>query len=377
MNTPLDESNLDHIGGEDDKRAKKFAAETEVNWKGAGEAVGIQVWRVENKRDENDNPKFGIQSWPKKRYGEFYNGDSYIVLHTTEDEENENALQWDIYFWIGSDSSQDEYGVAAYKANELDDLLDDAPIQHRELQGLETEDFMACFPKGVRILDGGIDSGFRHVDVDDQIVREPTRLYHCRKSGKITRSFQVMTKCSSLNQGDAFVLDDANTLFTWFGTDCSPFEKSKAATIAHNIAQTRGGHCTVISDVKDDNKDFFDALGGRETIKGADEYTEKDEPLIEKTKMFVLSNEDSFMKLNETEPILSNLVHDDVCILDTGRTMYVWIGKGSNSSEQNQAMVVVQSQLKSFGRERTTSVIRVKQGQEKRVKGFRKAFNGK
>ena len=59
MNTPLDESNLDHIGGDDDARAKQFAAETEVNWKGAGEAVGIQVWRVENKRDENDNPKVG------------------------------------------------------------------------------------------------------------------------------------------------------------------------------------------------------------------------------------------------------------------------------------------------------------------------------
>jgi len=234
---------------------------------------------------------------------------------------------------------------------------------------------MVCFPKGVRILDGGIDSGFRNVMADDETVHEPTRLYHCRKSGKKTRIFQVMTKCSSLNQGDAFVLDDANTLFTWFGTDCSPFEKSKAATIAHNIAQTRGGHCTVIPDVQDDNKEFFDVLGGRETIKGAAEYTEKDEPVIEKTKMFVLSNDDSFMKLTETEPMLSNLVHDDVCILDTGRTMYVWIGKGSNTSEQNQAMVVVQSQIKSFGRERTTSVVRVKQGQEKRVKGFSKAFN--
>ena len=60
MNTPLDESNLAHIGGDDDKRAKKFASETEMNWKGAGEAVGIQIWRVENKRDENDNPKVGV-----------------------------------------------------------------------------------------------------------------------------------------------------------------------------------------------------------------------------------------------------------------------------------------------------------------------------
>ena len=40
------------------------------------------------------------------------------VLLTTKDEESE-SLMWDVYFWIGSESSQDEYGVAAYKANEL------------------------------------------------------------------------------------------------------------------------------------------------------------------------------------------------------------------------------------------------------------------
>ena len=60
-------------------------------------------------------------------------GDSYIVLQTSEDEDG--ALFWDVYFWIGSDSSQDEYGVAAYKANELDDLLGDSPVQHREVEG--------------------------------------------------------------------------------------------------------------------------------------------------------------------------------------------------------------------------------------------------
>jgi hypothetical protein len=53
-------------------------------------------------------------------YRQFYRGDSYIVMHTYK---VETALKWDIHFWIGSQSSQDEYGVAAYKAVELDDLL--------------------------------------------------------------------------------------------------------------------------------------------------------------------------------------------------------------------------------------------------------------
>ena len=86
------------------------AASLDVNWEGAGKEPGNLIWRVENKRDASGNPDFGIRVWPKDRYGEFYTGDSYIVLHTSK-EEGSDALQWDIYFWIGSQSSQDEYGV--------------------------------------------------------------------------------------------------------------------------------------------------------------------------------------------------------------------------------------------------------------------------
>ena len=84
------------------------------------QAPGLEIWRVENTRDANDNPNFGIKRIPKETYRQFYRGDSYIVMHTYK---VETALKWDIHFWIGSQSSQDEYGVAAYKAVELDDLL--------------------------------------------------------------------------------------------------------------------------------------------------------------------------------------------------------------------------------------------------------------
>ena len=164
MDTPLEESNLAHIGSDEDKAARERAAKLEVNWEGCGEKPGIEIWRVENKRTEGGAPDFGINKWPTSRYGEFYSGDSYIVLETRKDKESD-ALEWDIYFWIGSESTQDEYGVAAYKTVELDDLLGDAPVQHREVQGMETEEFMNLFDKyhGIRYLDGGIESGFRHV----------------------------------------------------------------------------------------------------------------------------------------------------------------------------------------------------------------------
>ena len=118
MVLPIEETNLAGIGSDEDKALKEAAAKIDFNWESAGQSPGLEIWRVENTRTENDNPDFGIKVWSKVRYGEFHRGDSYIVLLTREDDDSD-ALIWDVYFWIGSESSQDEYGVAAYKANEL------------------------------------------------------------------------------------------------------------------------------------------------------------------------------------------------------------------------------------------------------------------
>jgi hypothetical protein len=41
----------------------------------------------------------------KAQHGKFYSGDSYIVLHTRQ---RGTALVWDLYFWLGKETSQDE-----------------------------------------------------------------------------------------------------------------------------------------------------------------------------------------------------------------------------------------------------------------------------
>lgn len=87
---------------------------------------------------------YQVTDWEQEQYGEFYSGDSYIILNTYQ-EDGMEGFKYDLHFWIGKYSSQDEYGTAAYKTVELDTFMDDAPVQHREVQGHESRLFKSYF----------------------------------------------------------------------------------------------------------------------------------------------------------------------------------------------------------------------------------------
>ena len=141
---------------------------------------------------------------------------------------NERGLvsEYHIHFWLGKKSSQDEQGVAAYKTVELDTFLKGAAVQHREVQGGESDDFMSLF-KCVRYLEGGIASGFKHVDRDEF----PVRLLHVKGRRNI-RATEVPLNPDSINSGDVFVLDAGRNIFQWNGKNASIMEKSKAYEVS-------------------------------------------------------------------------------------------------------------------------------------------------
>jgi hypothetical protein len=178
------------------------AAKLEHAWVGVGQSPGLLVWRIE---------KMKPVPWPAERYGEFYSGDAYICLITRLTAGG--TLAWDIHFWLGASFSQDEMGVAAYKTVELDDFLGGAPIQHREVEGHESEAFLALFDH-LQVMQGGIESGFNKM----RPAEYRPRLLHLRgsKMGKV-RQVEVPLTRSSLNSDDVFVLDAGMQLFQWNG----------------------------------------------------------------------------------------------------------------------------------------------------------------
>ena len=61
---------------------------------------------------------------PRESHGIFFKGDAYVVYHGEEIKKSthptsSSSLVQQIHFWIGSEATQDEAGVAAYKTVEL------------------------------------------------------------------------------------------------------------------------------------------------------------------------------------------------------------------------------------------------------------------
>ncbi|EGD82454.1 villin-1 [Salpingoeca rosetta] len=221
---------------------------------GVGQKPGLEIWRVEKlavvKKNKDD----------KAHKGELHEGDAYIILQTKE---VHGALQRNIFFWLGKDSSQDEQGVAAYKTVELDQSLGDEPVQHREVQNHESDEFLGLFKNGLRYLEGGVATGFRHVDRDAY----ETRLLHIKGRRNI-RVSQVKLDPSSMNEGDVFVLDAGKDIFQWNGKGASRVEKSKALEVTKRIRdEERGGKAKIhlIDQGKDDDSLFWEKFGGGET----------------------------------------------------------------------------------------------------------------
>jgi len=324
---------------------------------GAGQVEGLELWRIEKmvpvKIDVVD--------------GKLYSGDSYILLSTRK-AKHSNSLNWDIHFWLGNETSQDEAGVAAYKTVELDESLGGAPVQHREVQEHESELFMSYFKKtGLEYLPGGIDSGFNKVERG--VYR--TRLLQC-KGKRAVRCTEKPLAAASLNKGDVFILDMGLKLFIYNGEDSNKYEKIKGADMVSKINSERGGACEVVLVHEDPhNAEFWGTLGGEIAVTdpGQDDAA-ADRATAGTVRLLHVS--DSAGDLT-TEEVPRNekghytrdmLKSEDAFILDAGSQIFVWVGKGASKAERKESMVLAGRFIEQEGRPFSTPVERVAESGE-------------
>lgn len=313
------DSNMALFGSDTEKKVKKESAESEPAWQGAGSEVGVKIWRI---------VKFEVTDWEDDQYGEFYSGDSYIILNTYKDPEGDE-LKYDVHFWIGKHSTQDEYGTAAYKTVELDTFLDDKPVQHREVQGHESKLFKSYF-ETITLLEGGADTGFKRVLPEAYTPR----LFHVKKQAnrKITCTEMPM-KRGNLTSEDVFIIDNGLTIYQWNGSKCSADEKFKAATEVDKLEGKRGKIRTETLE-EDSTSDNHPAIQLLAEGKSEDEDTPEGERKILRVK----DGEDIEEVASGDDISKDVLGSDDVYIVNTGDHVYCWVGKGASIDERKNGL---------------------------------------
>ena len=103
---------------------------------------------------------------------------------------------WSSLFWFHQPSSINHH--------HLHHIVGQLPVQYREVQGHESEEFLDLFPPAIVTMEGGIDSGFNVVTPTEY---QP-RLLHIKGQRKYVRVKQVPLTRDSLNDGDVFLLDN-------------------------------------------------------------------------------------------------------------------------------------------------------------------------
>ena len=383
------DTNLALIGSDLDHKIKAAAAANEPQWVNVGKSPGLNVWRIE---------KFIVKPWPKSKYGKFHTGDSYVILNTYKPDPSKPKLAYDIHIWIGSKSSQDEYGTAAYKMVELDDKLGGAPVQHREVQGGESEMFLNYFRHKVTYLAGGIETGFRHVEAGEGASKEP-HLFHIKGKGATLRMTQeAHIRRSALNEGDVFILTANDKVWLWIGGSANQDEKSKGMEVARALC-THGGTPETIrgtDEPESDHAEFWKlvpatggaALSKKLRVAKADDkdndVSQAMAPVIYTCSTSGSNHKISFRKVltakratvgvttawkfsNMSLSSLQSKYSKNVLLLDTGFYCFVWMGTqhaASNSGATMSPVSVERAYVKQFHRPDELPLTIVKQNQE-------------
>ncbi|KAG2010004.1 fragmin60 [Coprinopsis cinerea AmutBmut pab1-1] len=342
----IEDSNIALLGSDLEKKVRENAGGQESAWESAGAEAGLKIWRVE---------QFQIVDWPQDRYGTFYSGDSYIVLYTFKSSPEPNDLSFNLHFWLGSSTTIDEAGTAAYKTVELDDHLRGMPVQFREVQGHESSQFLSYFPR-FSCLEGGVATGFRKVvdppplDVK-KLYRVTLTRTHDAATGKTASTLvvrEVPAIAQSLVAGDTYVLDKGEKVWQLNTTGSAGQERYKAAEFAQSLVNERQSKCelTVFDEGHSGVSRFFNEFGDGASLH-PHQPTSEAQP-IKIFRISDISGELEFTPLSGTSRGL--LSSNDSFLVDDSKSpqspaLYAWIGSAASLAERRSVVQYAQNYL--------------------------------
>jgi hypothetical protein len=310
----------------------------------------LHLWRIDN---------FELSVLPENERGVFYSGDSYVCYFQPDPDSKASPI---VYFWLGRHSSPDEKGAAALHATKL---AGGQATHCRVPQGKEPPHFVNLFRGRMVVRDGGVASGFATLEEETKLFAGEPELFHIKGTNeRDTRAVQVALECQSLNSSDCFVLNCQldKKQFIWFGKGGEEIEKEyaiKAAAFLREISEIPEKEWTIHEQNEEEElEEFWKILGGKTAYLNNPELTTQ----VREPRLFQCSNASGKFGIEEIFNFSQeDLALDDIFLLDTYNTVYVWVGPESNDEEKQlsfeTALEYVTSCARYDGRDEDTPVV--------------------
>uniref|UniRef100_A0A8C5SW37 Protein flightless-1 homolog n=1 Tax=Laticauda laticaudata TaxID=8630 RepID=A0A8C5SW37_LATLA len=335
-----------------------------------GQLPGVTVWQIEN---------FVPIMVDEAFHGKFYEADCYIVLKTFLDDSG--SLNWEIYYWIGQESSLDKKACSAIHAVNLRNFLGAECRSIREEMGDESDEFSQVFDHEISYIEGGTASGF--YTVED--IHYVTRLY--RVYGKKNIKLEpVPLKATALDPRFVFLLDHGLEIYIWRGSQATLNGTTKARLFAEKINKNeRKGKAEILLLTQtEETPEFWDLLGGQaEEIKAnvPDDF-KPPRPKLYKVglglgylelpqinyRLSVEHKKRPSVDLSPEMRLLQSLLDTkSVYILDCWSDVFIWIGRKSSRLVRAAALKLGQELCSMLHRPKHAMVIRNLEGTECQV----------
>lgn len=342
---------------------------SEIFEEDAGQVPGLTIWEIEN---------FLPNRIDEVAYGKFYEGDCYIVLKTTLDENQ--SLSWEIYFWIGKKASLDKRACSAIHAVNLRNFLGAQSRTIREEQGDESEEFLGLFDTQITYIEGGRTcSGF--FTVEDMTF--DIRFYRVHPSGPSIHLEPVGVSVDSLDPCFVFILDTGVKIYLWNGKKAKNTLKSKARLMCEKINKNeRKNKAEIISETTgSESKEFWTALGQSDGERPKEPPKEHVDPNFVPIppRLYRVQLGMGYLELPQVEvphnKLVSTLLNSkNVYILDCYLDVFVWIGKKSTRLVNAAAVKLSEELFNMIDRPDYALVTRVREGTESQI--FKSKFVG-
>ncbi|KYQ96706.1 villin [Tieghemostelium lacteum] len=290
----------------------------------------VQIWRVEEFQKVAIDPS---------NYGQFYSGDSYLILYTYFFKNKDNYL---IYFWQGKNSSINEKGTSALLTVELDDSLKGMAKEVRVTQNKEPKHFLSVF-KGKFIVHQGKDPLSKNYKAP-QSPKDP-KIYHIKGTHDInTRAIESKLSIHTLNSFNTFVINNLasnNCIYVWYGKYSNTIERSFAKTISNHVAQSTPNSKVVEMEDSKESEEFFKLFPTNSLLTPQRTYPFKSIGNRVEPRLYLCTVGSGTFIVEEVNNFAQDdLIQEDVFIVDGIDQVWVWIGTDTAEIERRMSMEV-------------------------------------